>query len=118
MGRVALVRASLSLGIHQSTGWEPELAALWKGQFAHKNGAGAVWAFQMMLFFAARRVISPLLMLPLIVLDLVFFVKTGAKTPLILSLCVMVLSSFLLRLSPSSRIGLFFRVPGPMKSIT
>jgi hypothetical protein len=71
------------LGIHLSTGWEPELAGLWKGQCAQKKGAGAVWAFQMMLFFAARRVISPLFMFPLIVLDLVFFIKTGAKTPLI-----------------------------------
>ena len=88
-----------SLGIHQSTGLEPELAGLWKGQFSHKNIAGAVCAFQIMLFFAARRVISPLLMLALIVLDLVFFIKTGAKTPLILFICMMVLSSFLLRLS-------------------
>jgi len=87
-----------SLGIHKPTGAEPALAGLWKGQYVHKNAAGAVCAIQMILFYATRRLISPLLMLPMIVLDLIFFIKSGSKTPLILFICMMLLSSFLLRL--------------------
>lgn len=86
------------LGKHLATGAEPQLAGLWKGQYAHKNAAGPVCAIELMVLYASRRAISPFFLAPLVVAQGIFFVESGSKTPLVLFLGMVLLSKFLLRL--------------------
>lgn len=83
-------------GIHQATGVEPHLAGLWRGQFAHKNMAGPICAVELVLIFYARRLAPIYILLPLALLEFVFLLKSGSKTPLFLILLVAVLARGLL----------------------
>jgi len=87
-----------SFGKHLATGAEPQLAGLWKGQYAHKNAAGPVCAIELMILYAARRHISLLVLSPLIAAELVFLFESGSKTPLALLVFMMFLAKLLLRL--------------------
>ena len=79
-------------GVHQATGVEPQLAGLWRGQFAHKNMAGPICAIELVLIFYARRLAPAYLLVPLALLEFVFLLKSGSKTPLFLILLVAVLA--------------------------
>lgn len=96
--KYVFVLAIPQVGKHGFLGAEPQLNGLWRGQHAHKNTAGPVCAYGLVILYTARRTLPLYVLLPLVLLEFVFLLFSGSKTPLILLIGTMILSSFVLRM--------------------
>lgn len=97
-----------SIAVHTGFGFGDDLGlvGLWKGQYAHKNNAGPVCAIELIVIYAARRYVSSLYLIPLAALEVIFLIKSGSKTPLILVFSVIILAKYLLRFRSGLTIAL------------
>lgn len=90
--------AFVAQAIHRASDLvEPGLAGLWRGQYAHKNIAGAIAVAEIVILLGMRNILHLHYRLLLIGLELVFLIFSGAKTPTALMLLVLVLTDFLIR---------------------
>ena len=89
------------IGRHTSNSFEPQLAGLWKGQFAHKNVAGPVVVMELFILHAARKYIQPLLLWFLVIPQAVFLVFSGSKTSFGLLIVVVLAVRVLIRMRSS-----------------
>jgi O-antigen ligase len=94
--KYAFVFGMPHVGRHNLETTELHLVGLWRGQYAHKNVAGAVCAIELFVIYAARRWVPATYLLILAGFQLVFLAMSGSKTPLAILLVTMVLSRLIL----------------------
>jgi O-antigen ligase len=87
-----------SLGRHVTDSLEPQLAGLWRGQYAHKNMAGPICAIELFILYAARTRIPAGYLLFIASFEVLFLIMSGSKTPLVIMASVMLLAKLMLRL--------------------
>jgi O-antigen ligase len=92
------VFARPDIGRHTFDSLEPQLAGLWRGQYAHKNTAGPVCALELFILYAARYRVHIFYLAALAVPQLIFLVMSGSKTPLLIVLIAMAISKWMMRL--------------------
>lgn len=115
IAKYTMVFAFPSLGRHGFLGLEPQLNGLWRGQFAHKNIAGPVCILELFILYAARGRVAPFYLILLAIPQVIFLIMAGSKTPLFLSLIVVLLAKYVLRNKTS--IGVLLPVMGAVIAI-
>ncbi len=84
-------------GLHQALGPEPQLAGLWRGQFAHKNVAAPLFALMILTIWRLRNQLSWWYTCSLLPLQAGFLWLTGGKTAIYLTIPIYLLTEFVTR---------------------
>src|SRR5258708_11573170 len=84
-------------GRHQATGQEPQLAGLWRGQFAHKNVAAPLFALMILTIWRLRSRLHWLYVYSLLPLQVAFLWFAGGKTAAYLTIPIFLLTEFVTR---------------------
>lgn len=84
-------------GRHQAVGPEPQLAGLWRGQFAHKNVAAPLFALMILTIWRLRHQLSWWYTWSLLPLQVMFLFFAGGKTAAYLTVPIYFLSEFVTR---------------------
>jgi O-antigen ligase len=99
-------------GRHQAVGPEPQLAGLWRGQFAHKNVAAPLFAMMILIIWRLRYNLRWWYYSALLPMQMMFLWFSGGKTATYLTIPVYLLTEFITR--TRNTVGLWAAVVVPL----